>query len=75
MNLEQKKYSLRQLNLMVRQAIEVQMPEEYWVEAELSECRENGGHCYMELVEKDEHSRTPVARASAKCSSFSTSSM
>jgi len=67
MNLEQKKYSLRQLNLMVRQAIELQLPEEYWVEAELSECRENGGHCYMELVEKDEHSRTPVARASAKC--------
>ncbi|MBQ1311705.1 MAG: primosomal protein N', partial [Blautia sp.] len=24
----------------------------YWVEAELSECRERGGHCYMELIEK-----------------------
>jgi exodeoxyribonuclease VII large subunit len=37
------------------------------VEAELSECRENSGHCYMELIEKDERSNTPVARASAKC--------
>ena len=43
------------------------LPEEYWVEAELSECREHGGHCYMELIEKDERSATPVARASAKC--------
>lgn len=59
--------SLRQLNLMVRDAIESALPNEYWVEAELSECRENSGHCYMELIEKDERSNTPVARASAKC--------
>ena len=52
---------------MVRDAIEMQMPDEYWVEAELSECRERGGHCYMELIEKDEQTNTPVARASAKC--------
>jgi exodeoxyribonuclease VII large subunit len=37
------------------------------VEAELSECREHNGHCYLELIEKDEHTNTPVARASAKC--------
>ena len=61
------RYTLRQLNLMVRDAIEMQMPDEYWVEAELSECRERGGHCYMELIEKDEQTNTPVARASAKC--------
>ena len=60
-------YTLRQLNLLVREAIEETLPDEYWVEAELSECRENSGHCYMELIEKDEHSNTPVARASAKC--------
>jgi len=61
------RYTLRQLNMMVRDAIEMQMPDEYWVEAELSECRERGGHCYMELIEKDEQTNTPVARASAKC--------
>ena len=60
-------FTLRQLNMMVRDAIEMQMPDEYWVEAELSECRERGGHCYMELIEKDEQTNTPVARASAKC--------
>ena len=53
--------------MMVRDAIEMQLPDEYWVEAELSECRERGGHCYMELIEKDEQTNTPVARASAKC--------
>ena len=52
---------------MVRDAIETELPDEYWVEAELSECRERGGHCYMELIEKDETTNTPVARASAKC--------
>ena len=61
------RFTLRQLNLLVREAIEDTLPDEYWVEAELSECRENSGHCYMELIEKDERSNTPVARASAKC--------
>ena len=61
------RYSLRQLNMMVRETIEDSLPDEYWVEAELSECRENSGHCYMELIEKDERSNTPIARASAKC--------
>jgi exodeoxyribonuclease VII large subunit len=65
--MSEKRYSLRELNLMVRDAIEMGLPDEYWVEAELSECRERGGHCYMELTEKDERTHTPVARASAKC--------
>ena len=63
----QQHLTLRQLNFMVRDALEDALPDEYWVEAELSECREHGGHCYMELIEKDERSNTPVARASAKC--------
>ena len=61
------RYSLSVLNAMVREAIEAELPDEYWVEAELSECRERGGHCYLELTEKDEHTNTPIARASAKC--------
>ena len=62
-----KRYSLLELNRMVRESIECEMPEEYWVEAELSECRETRGHCYMELIQKDELSATPVAKAPAKC--------
>ena len=62
-----KRYSLIELNRMVRDAIECKLPNEYWVEAELSECRELRGHCYMELIQKDEQTATPVAKASAKC--------
>ena len=62
-----KALTLLELNSLVRQVIERTLSEEYWVEAEMSECRESRGHCYMELIEKDESSATPVARASAKC--------
>ena len=59
--------TLYELNALVRETLAVEMPDEYWVEAELSEAREVRGHCYMELIQKDEHSNTPVAKASAKC--------
>ena len=71
--------TLLELNSLVREAIETEMPNEYWVEAELSECRESRGHCYMELIQRDNRSSgqegspvrslsaTPVARAQAKC--------
>ena len=62
-----KRLTLLELNSLVREVIESEMPNEYWVEAELSECRESRGHCYMELIQKDEHNATPIARASAKC--------
>ena len=62
-----KTLTLYELNSLVRQTIEYAMDSEYWVEAELSECRESRGHCYMELVQKDPMSNTPVARAQAKC--------
>ena len=59
--------TLLELNLLVREVIECEMPNEYWVEAELSECRESHGHCFLELIQKDERSATPVAKASARC--------
>ena len=63
----EKYLTLFELNRLVREVIECEMPNEYWVEAELSECRESRGHCYMELIEKDEQTATPIAKASAKC--------
>lgn len=60
--------SLYELNSLVRDVISMSLPDSYWVEAELSEAREGyGGHCYMELIEKDERSNTPVAKAHASC--------
>ena len=46
--------TLLELNRLVREVIECEMPNEYWVEAELSECRESHGHCYMELVQYED---------------------
>ena len=63
----EKSLTLYELNQLVREVIECEMPNEYWVEAELSECRESRGHCYMELVQKDDKTATPIAKASAKC--------
>ena len=63
----EKRLTLYELNNLVREVLECEMPDEYWVEAELSECREARGHCYMELIQKDERSATPIAKASARC--------
>lgn len=59
--------TLYELNIQIRDIIEETMSESYWVQAELSDVRENNGHCYMELIQKDEHSNTPIAKARASC--------
>lgn len=59
--------TLFELNNLVAETIALELSGEYWVEAELSEAREVRGHCYMELIQKDSTSTTPIARASAKC--------
>ena len=64
---QRKTLTLFELNALVRQTLELGMPDDYWVEAELSEVHEVRGHCYMELIQKDAHNNTPVAKASAKC--------
>jgi len=63
----EKRLTLYELNSLVREVLECEIPDEYWVEAELSECKESRGHCYMELIQKDERNATPIAKASARC--------
>lgn len=51
---------------MVKELVESTFASEVWVRAEISSMSLNArGHCYMELVEKDERSTTPVAKARA----------
>ena len=59
--MSKKSVTLYELNNLVKEVIESELSNEYWVEAELSECRENRGHCYMELIQKDERTATPIA--------------
>lgn len=57
--------SLYDLNALVRRSLEQCLPDEYWVQAELSEVRVHPatGHCYVEFVQKDPRSNNLVAKA------------
>ena len=58
--------SLSEAHSLVREAVEAALPEPLWVQAEVLDIREKG-HCYMELVEKDDAYNTPIAQARACC--------
>lgn len=63
--------TLLELNLRIRNAIQDSFPETIWIIAEISELKENRtGHCYLELIEKDELSDEIKARARATIWSY-----
>lgn len=56
--------SLVELNMLVRRSVRACLPDEYWVQAELSDVRSNySGHCYLEFVQKDSKRNALVAKA------------
>ena len=56
--------TLYSLNNLVREAVSAALPARYWVTGELSEVREAAnGHCYIELVQRDEATNELVAKA------------
>ena len=56
--------TLYSLNNLVREAVSDALPARYWVTGELSEVREAvNGHCYIELVQRDEATNELVAKA------------
>lgn len=57
--------SLSQLNRMVAAALSQPSLVNVWVVAELSDVRVKGGHCYMELLEKDANTGNAVAKLKA----------
>ncbi|MBK9392310.1 MAG: exodeoxyribonuclease VII large subunit [Bacteroidetes bacterium] len=47
------KFSLSELQHIVRDSLYLALPDFYWVVAEISEIKQNySGHCYLELIEK-----------------------
>ena len=61
---EGERLSLLELNALVRRSLEQCLPDEYWIQAELSDVRTNTtGHCYLEFVQKDPRSNSLVAKA------------
>ncbi len=56
--------SLHALNTLVRRSISQCLPDEYWIQAELSDVRaSHNGHCYVEFVQKDPRSNQLIAKA------------
>ena len=56
--------SLYDLNALLRRSLEQCLPDEYWVQAELSDVRTNStGHCYLEFIQKDSRSNNLIAKA------------
>jgi exodeoxyribonuclease VII large subunit len=63
--------SLLELNRQLKGAVQSAFPSALWVRAEIAELRENrNGHCYLDLVEKDEGSDQVVARMRAMIWSY-----
>lgn len=62
--MEKEALSLYELNTLVRRGLHSILPDEYWIQAELSDVRSNySGHCYMEFVQKDPKSNALIAKA------------
>jgi len=62
----QEAITLLQLNQKIKGIIDDAMLTSFWVKAEIGELRVNrNGHCYLDLVEKDEGGDLLVARARA----------
>lgn len=60
------KISLFELQQMIRDSLYLSLPDFYWVTAEIAEIRENySGHCYLELIEKQEDDKNVRARVKA----------
>ena len=58
--------TLSELTNQIQQVIRSNFDTPQWIRAEISELRENpGGHCYLELVEKDDASDALLAKTKA----------
>lgn len=58
--------TLLELNGRIKSTLQYQMPGAYWIQAEISGMSPSGqGHCYLELVQKDESGKTFLAKAKA----------
>jgi exodeoxyribonuclease VII large subunit len=58
--------SLSELTSQIQETIRLNFDSTIWIRAEISELRENpGGHCYLELIEKDNDSDILLAKTKA----------
>jgi exodeoxyribonuclease VII large subunit len=58
--------SLLELNKSIKEIVKAHTEKKYWIIGEISELKiNNSGHCYLELIQKDENTDQIVARSRA----------
>ena len=61
-----KPLSLNELNEEIKKALSENLAISYWIAGEINSCKVNAsGHCYLELVQKDENTERIIARNKA----------
>ena len=64
LSLQKPALTLFELNSLIRSAISQALPDLFWVIAEIAESKCNQkGHCYLDLVEKEDHKTIAQTRA------------
>jgi exodeoxyribonuclease VII large subunit len=64
--------SLADLNLLIKDTLQVQLEPSYWIVAEIGELRLNqNGHCYLEFIEKEEDANKLIAKIKGTIWSYS----
>lgn len=64
--------SLADLNLLIKDTLQVQLEPSYWIVTEIGELRLNqNGHCYLEFVEKEDSSNRLLAKIKGTIWSYS----
>lgn len=64
-------YSLFEFNQLVRSTLEAMYPDRYLITAEVASLKlDQKGHCYLDLVERDEHTVVAQMRATIWASQF-----
>lgn len=58
-------YTLLQLNEFIRQVLILNLPNAFWIKAEITQANESRGHYYLDLIQKAEDSDTIVAQSQA----------
>lgn len=61
-----KTYTLLELNKLIRNVLSSQFENQIWISAEINNIHEhNSGHCYLELIQKDDKSDKILSQARA----------
>jgi len=58
-------YSLLELNQYIKQVVALNFVDSLWISCEISQISESRGHCYLDLIEKEEETNQVKAMISA----------